>query len=90
MPGGINLREILRLWNLAKGLDLLAYARARYNLLGNGGHWFPGQNAGGAAQHDLRDALRQSPFADRIPAVLAEAHAWFHAVPAKRLSESET
>ncbi len=90
VPGGINLREILRLWNLAKGLDLLAYARARYNLLGNGGHWFPGQNAGGAAQHDLRDALRQSPFADRIPAVLAEAHAWFHAVPAKRLSESET
>jgi len=34
MPGEINVSEILRLWTYAKSLDLVAWGKMRYNLLG--------------------------------------------------------
>ena len=37
---------------------------------------------------DLRAALKHSPFADRIPAILAEAHKLFFEKPVERLSKS--
>jgi hypothetical protein len=34
VPGQVNLLEILRLWTYAKSLDLVAWGKMRYNLLG--------------------------------------------------------
>ena len=89
IPGEINVHEILRLWTFAKGLGMVEFAKMRYNLMGNAGHWFPGFNAGTFDEAALRCSLAESPFADRIPDILRDAHRLLFDAPKKRLSQSE-
>ena len=89
-PGEIHVKEILRLWNFAKALDMVSFAKMRYNLLGQAEHWFPGKNAAKLDQVDLSTVLQDSPYADLIPDLLREAHVMLAESPDKRLSEKES
>ena len=88
-PAGINILEILRLWTFAKSLDLVEFGKMRYNLIGNAGHWFPGKNAAEFDVEAVRRTIANSPFIERIPAILKEAHALLLGEEKKRLSQSE-
>ncbi|AGP40707.1 aldo/keto reductase [Sorangium cellulosum] len=87
VPGHVNIREILRLYNYVRAFDMTAYGKARYNLLGSGDHWFPGNRAERARELDLTQALAGAAQRHRIPEVLAEAHALLAGQEVKRLGK---
>jgi predicted aldo/keto reductase-like oxidoreductase len=86
-PGNINIPVILWLRNLAIAYDMVGYATMRYNLLGNGDHWFPGAKADRVAELDLRPCLANSPHADIIPDLLIESDRLLGGQQVKRLSQ---
>lgn len=88
VPGEINIQYILRIWSLAKGLDMDGYAKYRYGMIGNGDHWMAGQKAADFKDEDVVKALNGHPFADKIPGILREAHEWFKGEEKKRLSSA--
>ncbi|MCP9790246.1 aldo/keto reductase [Vulcanococcus limneticus Candia 3F8] len=73
-PGQINLPVLLWLHNLLEAWDLQSFGRARYGLLGSGGHWFPGANADAldvsVSEVELLGVLGGSPWAAQIPDLL--------------------
>jgi uncharacterized protein len=87
-PGQVNIPVILWLLNLAIAYDLVDYAKMRYNLLGNGSQWFPGNKADRLHELDLRKCLANSPHADKILYKLAQAHEMLDGAEVKRLSKS--
>ena len=89
VPGEVNLMEILRLWTYAKGLDMVDWAKMRYNLLGQGDHWFPGETVAKLDMNRITTVIEDSPFTDQIPDILEEAHSLLFDQEQKRLSQSE-
>jgi predicted aldo/keto reductase-like oxidoreductase len=73
-PGEINLPVLLWLHDLLESWDLESFCRARYGLLGQGGHWFPGANADAlddqVSEAELLAVLGASPWAATIPELL--------------------
>jgi len=87
-PGQINVPVILWLRNLALAYDMLDYGKMRYNLLGNGGHWFAGKRADSIDPTALSSALVNSPHAAQIPQLLLETHQLLGGESVQRLSQS--
>ncbi len=85
-PGNISIATILWLRNLALAYDLIDYGKMRYNLLGNGGHWFPGNKANQIDRFDLQPCLAQSPHAAIIPDLLKETDQLLGGEAIQRLS----
>jgi len=84
-PAQVNVFEILRLRNFAKALDMLEYGKMRYNLLGKGDHWFPGNQADKLEGHDVAAALPHSPVREQLAHALNEAHQLLKGAEVKRL-----
>lgn len=90
-PGYMNLPVILWLRSLALAYDMTEYAKMRYNLLGNGGHWFGGLSAAHLdtiPEEKWAKALKDSPFAEQIPGWLRDAHQMLGGESVVRQSES--
>ncbi len=87
-PGNVNIPMVLWLRNLAVAYDMEEYAKMRYNLLGSGGDWFPGNQANQIDKLDLRSCLQNSPHADKIPEILLEVDRMLGGEKVKRLSKS--
>ncbi len=86
-PGRLNIPMILWLRNLAIAYDMVDFAKMRYNLMGQGSHWFPGARADAIDPAALRSCLQHSPHADKIPTLLTEAHQLLGGEIVKRLSQ---
>ena len=64
VPGYINLRMIIWLYNLFHAWDMKQYARDRYAMLGTGSEWVPGNNGAAVEKVDfstLQTAKEYSP-----------------------------
>ncbi len=90
-PGNINIPILLWLNNLIEAWGMESYAKARYALLGQGSHWFPGENANGLdrdiSEITLKKSLHESPWCDHIPGVLRRLRDQFRGESQKRLSK---
>ena len=87
-PNNVNIHVISRLWSLAKAFDMNEYGKMRYNLIGNGGHWFPGEKYDSSMKKDLENYLSKSEYKEDVLAILEESTEIFKGEEQKRLSSS--
>jgi len=87
-PKEANFREILRLHNLAIAYDLTDYAKMRYNLLGQGGHWFAGQSLGNLTPEEILPSLAGCPAPETTLEHLCAARELLAGQKIERLSKS--
>ena len=91
-PGHINIPILIWLSNLIDAWDMSGFAKSRYQLLGNGSHWFPGNNANsldeGIKDYELIDVLKYHIDPDEIINKLRNLKSQFGGSELKRLSNS--
>ncbi len=89
-PGDMNIPVLLWLYNLLEAWGMEGYVKARYGLLGNGSHWFPGENANcldrEVSEKDLKKVLVKSPWMNEIPDFLRSLRERVAGDSQKRLS----
>ena len=74
LPGKINIRKILWLYNLVRAYDLMHYAQERYIAMSPNDQWVPGARAVNFNDAEITRALPESPFRAEIPLMLRRAH----------------
>lgn len=85
-PENINIPEILRLRNLGVGLEMTEYAKYRYQMLENAGHWFWGKK--GDKCTECGECLPKCPENLNIPQLLFDSHHRFKGSSRRRLWEN--
>ena len=74
-PGYMNIGYILWLYNIARGWDLLEYARNRYQLLGVQLAWVPGTDAAAAGRYNLNEISSSVGMSgEKLTEMLQDAH----------------
>ena len=82
-PREVPIPSLLRLRQLALGHGMDAFARERYSLIGQAGHWW--EQVDGRACERCGDCLPRCPHQLPIPDLLADAHRRLAAPPRRRL-----
>ena len=82
-PENINIPEVLRLRNLALAYQMSEYAKYRYQMFENAGHWFPGVKGNRCTQ--CGDCLPRCPEELDIPELLSDSHQRLNGPPGRRL-----
>jgi len=84
-PENINIPEVLRLRNMAVAYDMTEYAKYRYGMFENAGHWFWGMK--GNRCTSCGDCLPRCPEKLDIPTLLQDAEGRLNREAGRRLWE---
>ncbi|MDP6524683.1 MAG: aldo/keto reductase [Kiritimatiellia bacterium] len=87
-PDEVPIYHLLRMYNLAKALDMVVFGKMRYNMVGTAEHWFPGVLLDKTDRKKLVARVSEHPMAERVLEALQEGHDLLKGEEKKRLSES--